>query len=581
MKSALRVPAFLAFAATALVARSAAAAVISVSPADGTSGYMKIETAKPGDEVVLAPGTYAFLVYLQQQAAANSPIYIHSQDPTHPAVVDLSSASGGLVDNAPGSYMAGDKARGCWQLSGASSIHIDGIVFQNCHAASNDSAGIRYYNGTTDLLITNCVFKSNDNGLTGGTVGSDNVTQSQATVEWSEFSENGNLAASASSPTHNIYIYGGSFTLRYSYLHDPIQGQNLHCRAITSTIEYNWLSRAKSYTGDLMTNDDYANNPTGSLSQSMTFRGNVLFEGATPANGGQIWALYNDEASGSPVSFHITMLYNTLVGAGGHAALVHLSNADGTTMSAELDNNLVFGTTVATLVEDAQHATVTGSNNWLQTGTPTGGLTASVLGSDPGFNSAGSDDFVPLASSPCVGAANVAVSGLPVAEYYENETVARMYRVRASAKDIGAFEHDTMGSGIGPYGSVDGGVVATIGSTTTDAGTTDAAATDAGATGTGATVVGVVDSGSIAMGRDAQSNDVGPVEAAPEDAAGMVPDAANGRGDGGARATASSSGCSCRVGAGAHAAASQSWGAVGLAALLFRQRRRTCGREEA
>ncbi len=578
MKSAFRLPASLAFAAAALVARSAAAAVIAVSPADGTSAYTKIEAAKPGDEVVLAPGTYAFRVYLQQQASAKSPIYIHSQDPTHPAIVDLSSASGGLVDNAPGSYTAGDKARGCWQLSGASSIHIDGIVFQNCHAASNDSAGIRYYNGTTDFLITNSVFKSNDNGLTGGTLGSDNVTQSQATVEWSEFSENGNLAASASSPTHNIYIYGGSFTLRYSYLHDPIQGQNLHCRAITSTIEYNWMSRAKSYTGDLMTNDDYANNPIGSLSQSMTFRGNVLFEGATPANGGQIWALYNDEASGSPVSFHITMLYNTLVGAGGHAALVHLSNADGTTMSAELDNNLVSGTTVATLVEDAQHATVSGSNNWLQTGTPTAGLTASVLGADPGFNSAGADDFVPLASSPCVGAANVAVSGLPVAEYYENETIARMYRVRASAKDIGAFEHDTMGPGIGPYGSVDDGGVGTMGAATTDAGTTDAGATDAGTTdaGTtdaGATLVGAGDSGSMATVGDAQSSDVGPVAVAPEDAAGMPPDVQNVRGDGEAGAPSSSSGCSCRVGAGNHLA-SQSWGAVGLAALLWRRRRR-------
>src|SRR5215472_10403145 len=110
----------------------------------------------------------------------------------------------------------------------------------------------------------------------------------------------------------------------------------------------------------------------------MTFRGNVIVQGAQ-ANGGQIWALYNDEASGSPVSFHIRMLYNTLVGAGKDAALVHLSNADGTTMSAELDDNLVSGTSVATLVEMADAGTVTGANNWLQTGTATGGLTGSVF----------------------------------------------------------------------------------------------------------------------------------------------------------------------------------------------------------
>jgi hypothetical protein len=539
MKTALPLVAALAFAAVILIARPAAATVINVSPSSGTMAYTLIEGANPGDEVILAPGTYPFRVYLQQQASATNPIYIHSEDPTNPAIVDLSSAPGGLVDNAPGSYTAGDKARGCWQLSGATNIHIDGIVFQNCHAASNDSAGIRYYNGTTGFLLTNSLFKSNDNGLTGGTIGSDGVTQSEATVEWSEFSENGNLAASESAPTHNIYIYGGDFTLRYSYLHDPIQGQNLHCRAITSTIEYNWLSRAKSYTGDLMTNDDYANNPVGSLSQSMTFRGNVINQGTTQANDSQILALYNDEASGSPVSFHITMLYNTLFGGGGDAALVHLADGDGTVMSAELDDNLAYGTSVATLIDLTSAATVSGSNNWLQTGTATHGLTGSVFGTDPGFNNAASDDFVPLATSPCVGAANDAVAGLPVDEYYENEVVTRMYRVRASAKDIGAFEHDTTGPGIGPYGSVDGGVV-----TGGDSGTPDSSTRDSGSGGHGSKDGGTAsDDGSAPTG------------------------------DGGAGAPSKSSGCGCRLGAGAGDAGGGAWlvACVGLA-YLFKRR---------
>jgi MYXO-CTERM domain-containing protein len=548
MKTALQLVLSLASAAILLVARPAAASVINVSPASGTMAYTLIEGANPGDEVILAPGTYPFRVYLQQQATATNPIYIHSQDPTNPAIVDLSSAPGGLVDNAPGSYTAGDKARGCWQLSGATNIHIDGIVFQNCHAASNDSAGIRYYNGTTGFLLTNSLFKSNDNGLTGGTIGSDGVTQSEATVEWSEFSENGNLAASESSPTHNIYIYGGDFSLRYSYLHDPIQGQNLHCRAITSTIEYNWLSRAKSYTGDLMTNDDYANNPVGSLSQSMTFRGNVINQGTTQANDSQILALYNDEASGSPVSFHITMLYNTLYGAGGDAALVHLSDGDGTMMSAVLDDNLVYGTSVATLIDDASASTVSGSNNWLETGTATNGLTGSIFGTDPGFNNAASDDFVPLATSPCVGAANDTVAGLPVDEYYENEVVTRMYRVRASAKDIGAFEHDTSGPGIGPYGSADGGVV-----TGGDSGTSDSGSRDSGSGGHGSKDAGAV------------SGDGG----APT-------------GDGGAGAPVKSSGCGCRLGGRAGDAGGGAWlvGLVGLASLFTRRRKEASARRE-
>jgi len=108
------------------------------------------------------------------------------------------------------------------------------------------------------------VFRDNDNGLTGGS------QDSEITVEYCEFDSNGNLSASASAPSHNIYIYGGTFTLRYSYAHDPIQGQNFHIRAHDAVIEYNWFSRAKSYAGDLMTDDD--NDGSTAATQNMTLR---------------------------------------------------------------------------------------------------------------------------------------------------------------------------------------------------------------------------------------------------------------------------------------------------------------------
>ncbi|MGH7437545.1 MAG: hypothetical protein ACRENE_17855, partial [Polyangiaceae bacterium] len=436
--------------AALLVATPAAAALIHVSPADGNTAYTKIEGAQAGDEVVIAPGTYAFRVYLQTKAPSNDPIYIHAEDPSNPPVWD----PGGLVENAPGSYTAGDRGRGCWQVSGGTNYHIDGIVFRNCRTSTFNSAGLRYYSGTSGLLLTNCVFKGNDNGLTGGT------ENSEATVEYCEFDGNGNTSASTSSPTHNIYVFGGTFTMRYSYLHDPVQAQDMHCRAVTSTIEYNWFDRAKSYVGDLMTSDDYANAPGAALTQEMTLRGNVVIEASTQANTGQIIAVYNDEASGSPVSFAVTALYNTVIGAGAHAAFLHLSNADHTTMSAVVHDNIIYGTSQPILVEDGANATVTGTNNWMQTGaTLTGlsGLTGSVLGTSPGFHAASTLDFTLAPGSACIAAANHSVTGLPTHEYFQNETVTRMYRARASALDIGAFEHTTTGVGVGPYGS-DGGV---------------------------------------------------------------------------------------------------------------------------
>ncbi len=96
-----------------LFASPALANVIMVSPADGTTGYKKIEGAQPGDEVIIAPGTYAYRVYLTQTATAAQPIYIHAQDPANPPVWDFGKT---LVENAPGSYTADDKGRGCWQF---------------------------------------------------------------------------------------------------------------------------------------------------------------------------------------------------------------------------------------------------------------------------------------------------------------------------------------------------------------------------------------------------------------------------------------------------------------------------------
>jgi len=135
----------------------ARAALISVSTNDN---YTKIESAQAGDEVVISPGTYAFRLYLTKPAT--NTITIRALDPANLPVWDFGT---NLLDNAPGSYTAGDKARGGWQFSGAKNYSISGIAFRNCHNVSKNAAGIRYYNGTTNLCIKNCHWR-----LTGLTV---------------------------------------------------------------------------------------------------------------------------------------------------------------------------------------------------------------------------------------------------------------------------------------------------------------------------------------------------------------------------------------------------------------------------
>src|ERR1051326_3886968 len=66
----------------------ARAAVINVGPSDS---YTKIESANPGDQVVIAPGSYAFRVYLTKQAPVTNPITIRAQDPLNRPVWDFRS----------------------------------------------------------------------------------------------------------------------------------------------------------------------------------------------------------------------------------------------------------------------------------------------------------------------------------------------------------------------------------------------------------------------------------------------------------------------------------------------------------
>jgi len=462
--------ALLVVAVGILAPRLASAATINVTTADS---FAKIESAKPGDEVVIAPGKYAFRVHLTQKATPQQPIVIRALDPKNPPVWDFGST---LVEDAPGSYTAGDRGRGCWQLSGATSIHISGIVFTNCRNAAKNSAGMRYYNGTQDIVVSDSVFRTNDNGLTGGT------QSSEMTVLHSEFDRNGNLTAGA--PTHNIYIYGGTFTMRYSYLHDPVQSQNFHVRAKDGTLEYNWIARAKSYEGDLMTDDD--NPDTGPYAQKLLLRGNVIVQGA-PQNTSQIVAVFNDSGA-KQLTLALRAIDNTFVVALANSNVVHLSNADGTTMAAEFSNNLVSNGKPV-LIEDTGKGTASGTNNWFPTGTAVGTLALSVFGSAP-FKNAGAMDFTLAGGSNAIGAAGASVAGLPDREYFQNETVARMYRVRATAKDIGAFESTTTGAGIGPYDTqppqADGGVPVTDGGSTADGsipGTDSGATTDGGGPG--------------------------------------------------------------------------------------------------
>jgi len=457
------------------------AATIHVTPSDD---YSLIEAARPGDEVVIAPGTYQYRLYLDQQATETQPIVIRAEDPDNKPVWDL---GGQPVGDWPGSYSAGDKGRGAWQITGSHYV-ISGIVFQNCQDAS--SSGIRILGGS-DITIRDCLFRHNTNGLIGS---GENIL-----VEFCEFDSNGKTASSGNM-THNIYIYGGTITIRYSYLHDSTEGQNFHIRARDATIEYNWITRPGSYPGDVMSCGSLCGG-TGSdpITQNLTLRGNVIIQGH-PENQSQIIALLNDDQGGSNDgtgavgTMHLTMINNTIIGTprnqGQTHVLVNMRN-DTVQTYATLHNNIIvdIATLAAARQPDLKNWGVDGSTNWVTTGTDCSSADVCLPGSDPGFNDPTNLDFTLRADSACVDQADDSIQGLPQWEYYQNETVTRMRRPRNDAHDLGAFEQGNDSQAEGPYGggpnpNPDGGL--SDGSASNDGSTSDGSVSADAAQGDGA-----------------------------------------------------------------------------------------------
>ncbi len=420
----------------------AAAAVIQVVSTDSDADNIaKIEGAAPGDEVVIAPGTYQFRLYLEGEGTVDQPIVIRAQDPDNRPVWDL---DGQVTADWPGSYGGGDNSRAIWQITG-SYYEILGIVFQNGTDGVGDGAGMRF-KFSKHVTLRDCLFQFNDNGIQGA--GADTV------VEFCEFNRNGKPDSAEGS--HNFYIHGGTITVRYSYIHDPLRSQNLHIRANRSVFEYNWVARAASYMGDMMpcTMDPCDTEHT------MLLRGNVFLRG-TPANDGQVFVMYNDQHD-LGVSFHLTMVNNTIIGNDDNAALVHFGNEDpslNAMQTAVLNNNAIYSLQRIFRVDDdtLSNWSASGTNNWLSEDTiDTDGLVGSVVGDDPGFTDLLGRDFVPAGGSPLIGAADSSLNDLPDKEYYLDEDTAMRFRWRTAVNDIGAFESTTLGDPVGPHEDVVG-----------------------------------------------------------------------------------------------------------------------------
>jgi hypothetical protein len=111
----------------------------------------------------------------------------------------------------------------------APELVLENLEFSGAEVPDGNGAGIRYERGL--LIVKNCDFHDNQEGILGGT-----VQGGQVIIEGSSFDHNG----SGDGQTHGVYIgMVDSLTVRDSYFHNTVMGSHLKSRAAHTDIEHN------------------------------------------------------------------------------------------------------------------------------------------------------------------------------------------------------------------------------------------------------------------------------------------------------------------------------------------------------
>ncbi len=162
-----------------------------------------VAAAQDGDVVAVQAGTYVD----------------DFAEVTHKITLD---GVGGLVTMVATGPIGNGKA----MLITDTDVTIDHFAFSGATVADGNGAGIRYQGG--NLVVTNSLFRDNQNGILGAADPSGTIT-----ITDSEFDHNG----AGDGYTHGIYIGDiASLTIDGSYFHDAVVGHEIKSRAETTVI---------------------------------------------------------------------------------------------------------------------------------------------------------------------------------------------------------------------------------------------------------------------------------------------------------------------------------------------------------
>jgi hypothetical protein len=297
---------------------------------------------------------------------------------------------------------AEEAGKGTWVVNG-NNFTAENIEFSGSVVPDGNGAGIR--NDTSGyLVVRNCYFHDNQNGILGG---ADSML-----IEYSTFDHNG----TGDGRTHNMYIWGRSVTVRYTYTHRAVEGHNIKTRGQNNFILYNRImdesDGTASYSIDV---------PDCGRTYII---GNVIEQG--PSSGNSSIIAYGAESSSNTQDLYV--INNTIVNnrtAGG----TFLQINGGT--PARVMNNILYGPGTPW-----SGGVVVPANNYIST----------ALDNAPRFSSPSTYDFHLTAASPAAvvnagavpGASVTGFTLTPLREYvYDAQERAR---TTSGALDLGAFE---------------------------------------------------------------------------------------------------------------------------------------------
>lgn len=409
---------------------SAGAETIRITADAGS--HVDIEAAKPGDEVVIAPGTYHYRVFLNVDAGTSAmPVLVRGEDPQNPPVFEYAGAA---VETFPGTDPP-QPPRAAWTLAGSPIVVRDVVIRGANNATSTNAACLRVIGGAHRVQRVRA-----EGCETGFEVGAGEATIEFSTVDGAE---------------HGINQYGGELHLRHSVVRNTT-AWSLFGAGADLTLEYNWFETPGGFHASLGACDfACGSSAANTIAKTVLVRGNVFRMSPTQGNPSFAFAFAGGNASsdstGQTDVIRTTLLFNDFIGvaAPGSAAL-QVGDASAVRHELRSFGNVYVGVADAVANRNAATVSIVSGGDFAVSGTDVSDLTSPVVAADAGFAAATSGDFRPVSGSPLIGAAPSPALFGP-ASPPDRELVAGQpaYRLRASAFDIGVLEHDTSGQVLG------------------------------------------------------------------------------------------------------------------------------------